>query len=336
MDGAASRHGLIGYGKCAGDRENLLYTSTLRCGCEHPLTEQLSSTGAPNGRLALEHGDAVDPRRHVEEVVARSGSSFRHGMMVLPKARREAMYAIYAFCREVDDVADEPGVVADKLAQLAEWRQEIERLFDRMPTRPTTRALLGPIRAFDLPKAEFLKVIDGMEMDARGPIWGPSLEELMQYCRRVAGAVGMLSIHAFGETRPPAPDLAVSLGNALQLTNILRDVHEDAANGRLYLPRELLDRHHVRATEPGALLVDPALASVCAEVAEMAKQAFAESESILPRLNRSRMRPAILMMAVYRRILVGLEARGWDRLGEPVRISRAEKLWIALRYSLFP
>ena len=257
-------------------------------------------------------------------------------MRVMPKAGRDAMYAIYAFCREVDDVADEPGETPDKLRQLAEWRAEVDRLYEGAPTMPTTKALLAPVRDFALPKAEFFAVIDGMEMDARASVWGPPFEELMLYCRRVAGAVGMLSIHAFGETRPPAPDLAVSLGNALQLTNILRDVYEDAQNGRLYLPRELLDEHNVTAMEPGALLVDPALASVCADLAEHAKQAFAETDAILPRLDRKKMRPAILMKAVYQRTLVGLEARGWDRLDQPARISRAEKLWIALRYSLLP
>ena len=299
------------------------------------MTEQQTTTDEHEIRVAADIDAAVDPQRHVQEVVARSGSSFRLGMRVMPKAGRDAMYAIYAFCREVDDVADEPSDELDKLVQLAEWRAEIERLYEGRPTRLTTRALLGPIRAFDLPKSEFLEIVDGMEMDARGPIWGPTLDELMLYCRRVAGAVGMLSIHAFGETRPPAPDLAVSLGNALQLTNILRDVYEDAQIGRLYLPRELLDKHNVSAKEPGALLVDPALAFVCAELAILAKQAFAETDAILPRLDRRKMRPAILMKAVYQRTLAGLEARGWDCLAQPVRISRAEKMWIALRHSLF-
>lgn len=256
-------------------------------------------------------------------------------MRVMPKDRRAAMYAIYAFCREVDDVADEPGDAADKLAQLADWRAEIDSLFAGHPARPTTQALLAPVRRFDLPKTEFLQVIDGMEMDARGSVWGPPLEELMLYCRRVAGAVGMLSIHAFGETRPPAPELAVSLGNALQLTNILRDVHEDALTGRLYLPRELLEKHGVTATTPEALLADPAVAKVCADLAPRARQSFADSAALLSRLDRRKMRPAILMMAVYRRMLDRMEERGWDRLAEPVKLSRAEKVWIVLRHCLF-
>ncbi len=296
------------------------------------MTEQLTTA---SNLAEASRNDPDEAARHVEDVVARSGSSFRLGMRVMPKEGRAAMYAIYAFCREVDDVADEPGDTADKIKQLSEWRAEIERLYEGSPTRPTTRALQVPVRTFDLPKAEFLAVIDGMEMDARGPIWAPTLEELMLYCRRVAGAVGMLSIHAFGETRPPAPDLAVSLGNALQLTNILRDVHEDAMDDRLYLPRELLEKHGVVATTPDALLSERSVALVCADLALLAKQAFTEASGLLQQLDRRRMRPAILMMAVYRRTLDLLETRGWDKLDQPVRISRAEKFWIAFRYSFF-
>ena len=279
--------------------------------------------------------DAAAARLHAERVVERSGSSFRWGMRVLPADRRAAMYAIYAFCREVDDIADDEGDPAEKVARLAEWRREIDNLYAGKPRFLTTQALLEPVRAFDLPKAEFLTVIDGMEMDARGPIWAPSYADLFVYCRRVAGAVGMLSIHAFGEIRPPAPDLAVSLGNALQLTNILRDVHEDAQRGRLYLPRELLDKHGVTAKTPDALLADPAVARVCNDLADLAREAFAVSEDHMRRLDRSKIRPAILMMAVYRRVFELLRQRGWDRLEEPVHLSRWDKFRIALRHSAF-
>jgi len=277
----------------------------------------------------------IASKEHVRGIVERSGSSFRLGMRILPPDRRDAMYAIYAFCREVDDIADDTGDAAGKLARLSDWKREIDNLYAGRPSYPTARALAAPVRDFDLPKAEFLTVIDGMEMDARAPIWGPSYSDLLAYCRRVAGAVGMLSIHAFGDTRPPAGDFAVSLGNALQLTNILRDVHEDALRGRLYLPRELLDRHGVAATTPEDLLADPAVARVCGDLAEDARKAFAESEALLARLDRRAMRPAVLMMAVYRRILMGLSRRGWDRLDEPVRISRLEKIGILLRHGLF-
>ena len=146
------------------------------------------------------------------------------------------MYAIYAFCREVDDIADEPGAIEDKLAALVGWRTEIDRLFEGNPTRSTTRALLPALAAYSLPKKEFLAVIDGMEMDAREAMVAPSLADFELYCRRVAGAVGCLSICAFGATGSDGEQLAVTLGEALQVTNVLRDLDEDAARGRLYLP----------------------------------------------------------------------------------------------------
>ncbi|MDH3597052.1 MAG: squalene/phytoene synthase family protein, partial [Rhodospirillales bacterium] len=185
------------------------------------------------GSGTLTPAAATAATHHVHEVVRRSGTSFLWGMRVLPKARREAMFAIYAFCREVDDVADGPDAPAAKLASLEEWRAEIARLYDGRPTRPTTRALAGPVAAYGLPREEFLAVIDGMEMDARAAVVAPSLEDFALYCRRVAGAVGMLSIHAFGAEEPHAREIAVALGEALQITNILRDLAEDAAEGQV-------------------------------------------------------------------------------------------------------
>jgi hypothetical protein len=155
---------------------------------------------------------------HVQAVTAASGTSFYWGMRVLPPTRRHAMYAIYAFCREVDDIADgyEPEPI--KLAGLAEWRAEIERLFAGVPEFLTARALLQPVRAFDLQREDFLAVIDGTEMDAREVMRAPPMAVLEQYCARVAGAVGLLSVRAFGDGSPRARGLALALGQALQLT----------------------------------------------------------------------------------------------------------------------
>ncbi|MFQ5774439.1 MAG: presqualene diphosphate synthase HpnD [Kiloniellaceae bacterium] len=272
---------------------------------------------------------------HVRDVVARSGTSFLWGMRILPRPRREAMYAIYAFCREVDDVADEPGERGAKLAQLAEWRREIGRLYQGRPTRPVTRALLGPVGEFALPQAEFLAIIDGMEMDVRSAVVAPTAEDFTLYCRRVAGAAGMLSIRVFGETSPAARELAVVLGEALQTTNILRDLAEDAARGRLYLPGDLLQRHAIAGRTPAAVLADPALGAACAELATVARDRFLRARQLLAQCDRRRMRPALLMLEAYDRILRRLEARGWDRPTAPVRLSRFEKLWVAFRYSLF-
>ena len=291
------------------------------------------SAAAEEAPLAAAASPEAD-RQHVHAVVARSGSSFTWGMRVLPKPRREAMYAIYAFCREVDDIADEGGTPAQKQAALEDWRAEIDSLYAGQPSKPTARALLAPLAAYDLPKAEFLALIDGMEMDARETMLAPSEEELRLYCRRVAGAVGMLSIQAFGAKEPAARDLAVALGEGLQLTNILRDLDEDATEGRLYLPRELLQAAGIESRDPATVLAQPALAKVCDTLADRAEARFEETRYLLGLCHRRALKPSVLMMEVYRRILQRLRARGWAVPRRPVRLSRAEKLWILLRHGI--
>lgn len=281
--------------------------------------------------LAAESASAQD---HVRQVATASGSSFLWGMRLLPRPRREAMYAIYAFCREVDDIADEGGSPEQKLRDLAAWRAEIDALYAGHPTRPTTRALLRPVKEYRLPKEEFLEVINGMEMDARADIRAPSMTEFRLYCRRVAGAVGVLSVHAFGATEPDARDLALAQGNALQFTNILRDVAEDAGRGRLYLPRELLQAHRIETTDPQKVLHEPALRDVCRDLAGLAEAHFAEAERLMARCARGPMRPARIMLAVYRRLFDRLREHDWADVHAEVRLPKAEKLWIALRNGL--
>jgi len=271
---------------------------------------------------------------HVRTVAAASGSSFYLPMWSLPKTRRNAMFAVYAFCREVDDIADEPASVAEKRARLASWRQEIEALFEGRPSQVTARALAAPCARFGLDKADFLALIDGMEMDAADDIRAPALSELELYCARVAGAVGRLSVRIFGATEAAADEVAYELGQALQLTNILRDLDEDAARGRLYLPRELLEAHGVAPRDPVAVLGHPALPGVCADLAAMARRRFANAAAALDKCARGPMRPAIAMMEIYRRILDRLEERGWTRLDQRVGLSKPEKLWIALRHGV--
>lgn len=275
---------------------------------------------------------SADPVAHVAGVVARSGSSFALGMRILPRERREAMYAIYAFCREVDDVADEPNPDAVKLALLAEWRAEVEALFAGRPTRPTTRALLKPVHRYGLPREEFLAVIDGMEMDVRDPIHAPDLETLRLYCRRVAGAVGLLSLPAFGAREMEARSFAIALGEALQLTNILRDVEEDAARGRLYLPGDVLRRHGIEPERGvAAVLAHPGLDAACRALAGLARDAFAAADRALLVCDRRTLRPALLMMGIYADLLDRLERRGWSGNAPPLRIGKPGKLWAALR-----
>ena len=271
---------------------------------------------------------------HVNRVVAASGTSFLAGMKVLPPPRRAAMFAIYAFCREIDDIADEPAPHEDKLRRLEAWRREIDRLYEGRPQAPTARALLRPVRDFGLAKEDFLALIEGMELDAGDRLSLPTLDALEYYCDRVACAVGRLSVKVFGAPGENGVEIAYALGQALQLTNILRDLLEDAERGRLYVPAELLDRHGIAAREPKTVLADAALPHLCDELAALARRRFAEAEAAIARGPRRALRPAAVMMHVYRRVLDRLEKRGWTRLDRPVALGKAEKLWIALRHGV--
>jgi phytoene synthase len=287
-----------------------------------------------DSREPAPHQQAQAQAEHAAAVTRNAGSSFFWGMRILPKPRREAMYAIYAFCREVDDIADGPDPAPRRMARLDEWRAEVDHIFEGGPKTPTGKALAEPVRDFGLDRADFLAVIDGVAMDAREEMRAPTAAMLRQYCARVAGAVGLLSIRAFGDASPRARDLALALGEALQLTNILRDLKEDAARGRLYLPRELLEKHGIASRDPVPVLEHPALPKVCAELAEWAAAKFAESEAALADCDRRALRPAVIMMTIYRRILDKLLRRGWQRLDQPIEVAKPEKLWIALRHGI--
>jgi phytoene synthase len=273
-------------------------------------------------------------RAHVRRTVEGSGSSFYWAMRLLPPERREAMFAIYAFCREVDDVADGEAPPDQRCRDLEAWREEIERLYCGAPTRLTTQALLAPLADYDLPKAEFLAILDGMAMDAREEMRAPPMEELLLYCRRVAGAVGVLSVHAFGAADARARELAVAEGEALQLTNILRDLAEDAERERLYLPRELLEKAGIAALSPSELLDHPKLPQVCFELADLAEDRFTRARALLAQSDRKALRPAAMMLEAYGRLLARLKQQGWQNPRQRVSLPRLEKLWIVLRHGL--
>jgi phytoene synthase len=238
----------------------------------------------------------------------------------------------------VDDIADGDLPEAEKIAALSAWRGHVERLFAGAPDHTVTRALAPVVAQFGLRQADMDAVIDGMEMDARGPIVAPSQATLDLYCDRVAAAVGRLCIRVFGEPTPAGAQVAEHLGRALQLTNILRDVAEDAAIGRLYLPRELLDRAGVTVTTPQATVTHANMARVLAPLGEMAEQAFADSARAIALCDRQAMRPAVIMMKVYHRTLVRLRVAGWpvNAPRSPLArvLGRIEKLALALYYGL--
>jgi len=285
-------------------------------------------------RQAQTHLSESQASEHVEAVVRRSGSSFYWGMRRMEPKRRQAMYAIYAFCREVDDIADGDQAEDRKRALLDGWRQDIERLYAGEPTTATTVALRPAIENFGLRREDFQAIIDGMEMDAPPRVRIADLDELLLYCDRVACAVGRLCVRIFGLDPSRGDALATALGLALQLTNILRDIAEDAERDRIYLPRDLLHAAAIPGDDVEAMLDHPDLAGICGRIAGMAEDRFAEAEGIIEACDPVRVRPAVMMKEVYRRILVKLRHAAWHDSRRRIGLSKPVKLWVAFRYGL--
>lgn len=264
-----------------------------------------------------------------------SGSSFYAGMRVLPKARREAMYAVYAFCRAVDDIADdEIGDRAERAAQLEAWRADIESLY--AGGDPGQAALVAEaVRAFALDKADFIAVIDGMATDVARDVRWPTFEELDLYCDRVASAVGRLSVKIFGMEDAVGIDLAHHLGRALQFTNILRDVDEDADIGRVYLPSEPLLAAGVELLDPITVVGDPRVDAACRFLAAKAHEHFRAAEAILAQRPQGHLIAPRLMAAVYAPILRRMEAVGWAPPRKRIKTNKPALLFTALRLWLF-
>lgn len=264
-----------------------------------------------------------------------SGSSFYAGMRVLPRAEREAMYAVYAFCRAVDDIADdEHGDRATRAAQLAAWRTDLEALY--AGGDPGQAALVAEaVQRFGLAKEDFLAVLDGMAMDVERDVRWPPMDELDLYCDRVASAVGRLSVRIFGMEAEPGLALAHHLGLALQLTNILRDIDEDAAIGRVYLPAEPLLAAGIVFTDPVTVVGDPRVDGAARVVAARANAHFRAAEAILASRPRGHLIAPRLMAAVYAPILKRMEAAGWAPPRTRIRVNKAALILTVLRLSLF-
>lgn len=262
-----------------------------------------------------------------------SGSSFYLGMRILPPPQRAAMFEIYAFCRKVDDIADDGGAKPLRLAQLAQWRDDLDAIYAGAPPA-YLRGLAQAVRDFALAKEDFLAIIDGMQMDVVSDVRAPDLATLDLYCDRVACAVGRLSVRVFGMDAAEGIALSHHLGLALQLTNILRDLDEDAAIGRLYLPRELLLEHAITETDPAAVLAHPALGKVCARLVGRIREHFHEADAIMQRAPRRTVRTPKVMAEAYKLILDGLIARGWAPPRTTVRVGRLRLMWILARYAV--
>ena len=283
--------------------------------------------------LAIPSPEAKGAEVAAAEAKAKT-SSFYAGMKVLPKAERAAMFAIYAFCRAVDDIADEQGLdPASRRRELDAWRTDLADLYAG-GAGGRAAFLSEAVRRFGLRQADFLAVVDGMQMDVDQDIRAPEHAMLDLYCDRVASAVGRLSVRVFGMAEAPGEALAHHLGRALRLTNILRDLDEDAAIGRFYLAREWLDEARIEARDPAALVAAPALDRAARRCAAEARGHYRAADAIMAQKPKGRLMAPRLMSAVYGRILMRMEQQGWAPPRARVSLSGGTKLMILLRCSL--
>lgn len=272
----------------------------------------------------------MTPQQYCQNKAAKSGSSFYYSFLFLPAERRDAIIALYAFCREVDDVVDECHEAALAKIKLQWWRDEVGRLFSGAPQHPVTRALATAIRRYDLPAEHFLEVIDGMEMDLSYTSY-PSFRELSLYCYRVAGVVGLMAAEIFGYEDRQTQKYAKDLGTAFQLTNILRDVREDAARGRLYIPLDEVARFNVSHADILDNRMSDNLRLLLEHQSARARHYYEQAFRQLPDADRYAQRAGIIMAEIYMKTLDEIAADGYRVLEHRVTLTPLRKLWIAWR-----
>jgi phytoene synthase len=270
----------------------------------------------------------MTPEQYVQEKAAASGSSFYYAFLFLPRPRREAITAFYAFCREVDDVVDEvqePQVAQTKLAW---WKTEVARAYEGHPQHPAMRALMPHTAAYGIEQRQLQAVIDGcrMDLDQTRYLDFPGLQ---QYCHLVAGVVGEVAARIFGQTNPRTTEYAHKLGLAFQLTNIIRDVGEDALRGRIYLPVSELQQFDVKAHEITRRQHSDRFTALMRFQAERAHRLYDEALALLPAQDRRAQKPGLMMASIYRTLLREIEADGFQVLNQRVSLTPVRKLWLA-------
>ena len=277
----------------------------------------------------------MNPHDYCQAKAAASGSSFYYSFRFLPPERRRAIIAFYAFCREVDDIADECHDANLARSKLAWWRDEIARLYTGNPGHPVTLALLEAIAPFHLPQDAFEQIIDGMEMDLGQSVRYPDFKSLRLYCHRVAGVVGEVAALIFGISDRTTLKYANKLGLAFQLTNIIRDVGEDARRGRIYLPEDELEQFGVAHTDLLQAAMNNSTSDcfrrLMAFQAQRAEQTYDEALALLPAADRKKQRPGLIMAAIYRALLEEIRADGFQVLDRRMSLTPLRKLWLAWR-----
>ncbi len=272
--------------------------------------------------------EIMTPEAYCEARATKSGSSFYYSFRLLPPARRAAITALYAFCREVDDVVDECSEPALAAIKLKWWDEEIDRAYDGRPEHPVGQALADHVRRYDMPRDVLHEIVAGMAMDLTRHRY-PDTAALAGYCYHAAGTVGILAAHVFGFEDPATLVYARELGHALQLINIIRDVREDADRGRIYLPQDALERHGIAEADLLRGQPAPGLADLLAELATEARTHHAMALETLPAIDRVAQRTGLVMGAIYLATLDEIERDGFRVLEHRVHLTPLRKLWIA-------
>jgi phytoene synthase len=270
----------------------------------------------------------VTPDDYCQQKAAQSGSSFYYSFLFLPAERRRAITALYAFCREVDDVVDEVSEMEVARVKLAWWRTEVANLFAGHPQHPVTKALAPHLARYGIDAARLNEIIDGMEMDLAYHRY-PDFDALKLYCRRAAGVVGELSSSIFGFSNPRTLEYADALGTAFQLTNIIRDVGEDARRGRVYLPADELARFSLTPEDILARRGDERFRQMMELQAERADSYYDIAMAKLPPEERRNQRAGLIMAAIYRTLLTEIRRDGFRVLDQRIALTPLRKLWIA-------
>lgn len=276
----------------------------------------------------------MTPDEYCQQKAAASGSSFYYSFLFLPPERRRAITALYAYCREVDDIVDEVTDVGVAQRKLAWWGEEIARLYAGDPQHPVTRALAPHLAAFGLRREDLLLVLEGMAMDLRQNRY-LDFAALARYCHHVAGVVGEMAAGIFGASSPQTYEYARKLGLALQLTNIVRDVGEDARRGRVYLPLEDLQHFGVKVGDLLEGRYVEGYLPLMQHQAQRARAAYAEALAALPDADRRAQRPGLIMGAIYATLLDEIERDGFRVLHQRIALTPLRKLWIAWRTWVF-
>jgi len=270
----------------------------------------------------------MSPEQYVQNKAAASGSSFYYAFLFLPRERRAAITAFYAFCREVDDVVDEVRDTGVAGAKLDWWRSEVTQAFGGQPTHPVMVALMPHVGSYQIEHQQLLDIIEGCQMDLRYDSY-EDYEGLANYCHYVAGVVGEVSARIFGQQDQATSDYAHKLGLALQLTNIIRDVGEDARRGRVYLPQAELRQFGVKPEDIAQRRYGEPFTQLMHFQAERAHQAYDEALSMLPAVDRRSQKPGLMMASIYRTLLTEIEADGFQVLHQRIALTPLRKLWLA-------